>query len=401
MTRRALLLGAAVAAAPLVTLSGQEAARPGAVPAAPPRPAAELPESLRGSSWKLVHEYAEGRATFDIADLAFVSPRIGVAAGSIIQDGAIRENIAMCTRDGGETWTRAKLRDMPVSLFGLDEAHLWMVTRKNLWISADGGTSWQKLKLPKKCARVCFVTRERGFAYGAGKIFWRTEDSGKQWSKVPESEQIQLTDGTTSWRTMEFVTPEMGMIAGISRRDTMSEEALPDWMMPERALRRRVRPSSTATMVTNDGGKTWKASMTSTFGRLDRIRLSGKRGAGLFHFGDGFAWPSEVMAIDLITAKSEPLFRRPELRVTDLLLTTGGGYILGAISPLGRLTSAGLPGKVKMIYSPDGKSWYEMKVDYRAEGVALVLASGGDGRIWAATDSGMILRCDAAANALR
>lgn len=66
--------------------------------------------------------------------------------------------------------------------------------------------------------------------------------------------------------------------------------------------------------------------------------------------------------------------------------------MLGAVDPLGRLTSAGLPGKACVLYTPDFTTWYQMKVDYRAEGVNVMLATNKKGGYWAATDSGMILQ---------
>jgi hypothetical protein len=36
--------------------------------------------------------------------------------------------------------------------------------------------------------------------------------------------------------------------------------------------------------------------------------------------------------------------------------------------------------------------WQEMPVDYRASAVRAVLRSSGDGSLWVATDSGMILK---------
>ncbi len=397
LTRRSLLLTVASTAVFGSESDAQTSSITGAIPPSPPLPAPEIPGSAWGEAWKIVFQHDEAETDFAITDLTFVSSRIGVAVGTLFKNGKGMGHLALSTRDGGNTWTRSAISGQPQSLFGLDESNVWLVTNKDLWISNDAGAKWRKLKLPKKCARVCFTTPQHGFAFGDGKIFWRTDDGGRHWEQVPESLDLKLTDETTSWRTMEFVTPTLGMIAGISRREDPEAEYVPDWMMPERAMRRRVKPSSTAMMVTDDGGKTWKATVTSTFGRIDKVRLRDKRGAGLFFFGDGFAWPTEVMGINLVTAKSESLFRRPELRVTDILLRPDGGYVLAAVSPRGRLTSAGLPGRVKIIYSPEGKDWYEMKVDYRAEGAYVTLATDGAGKYWAATDTGMILRCEPAA----
>jgi hypothetical protein len=62
------------------------------------------------------------------------------------------------------------------------------------------------------------------------------------------------------------------------------------------------------------------------------------------------------------------------------------------VEPPGKLRSAPIPGKVKMLASADLKTWTEMAVDYRAVAQSLVLAGPDPEHLWAATDTGMILR---------
>ena len=45
-----------------------------------------------------------------------------------------------------------------------------------------------------------------------------------------------------------------------------------------------------------------------------------------------------------------------------------------------------------MLTSTDLKEWNEMEVDYRAVATSLVLAGPDPSHVWAATDTGMILR---------
>lgn len=390
VSRRTLLLGPVAA----VAANAQFSPRPEEIPPQAPLPADRLPDPLRGASWKAVYHFDEADTTFNIVALEFASSDTGYAAGRLLRNGRTRENRLLVTRDGGATWKPVKLGDTPVSLSTLGEGHLWVVTTKNVLYSSDAGATWDKRKLPKQTLRVCFANENAGFAFGAGKVFWRTADGGRNWQKVAESEQLQLTDANTSYSAMRFVTPQVGVLVGNSRRPDLDEEYLPDWMLPERAARRRARPATAVTWTTSDGGATWKSSVASVFGTVSQIRLEGGLGASIFFYGDGFVWPSEVVTIDLSTADSKPAFRRSDLRVTDLLIQRNSGVFLGAISPLGRLTSAGLPGKVKILFSPDLKQWFQMKVDYRAEGAHVMLASDGGKRCWAATENGMILRLD-------
>lgn len=387
VTRRSLLLGAAALPA-----AAQIGSRQSQIPPSGLLPAAQSPEPYRSSAWKVVYAVDEDRMDFEIIGLQFASPRTGFVAGRLMRDGRLRESRLLVTVDAGATWKPVKLRDQPLSLFALNERHLWVVTGKGLLFSADAGATLTKLKLPKNCVRVCFGDPANGFAFGIGKVFWRTQDGGKSWAKVRESETAPVTDEFTVYRAMSFVTPQVAILGGNSKRPEIDEEPLPDWMQPERAATRRAKPATTLTFGTRDGGKTWNPAITSAFGSVIQIRTRGSVGASLLFYGDGFAWPSELILIDLSTGKSAPAFRMAGLRVTDVTLLPDAGAILAGIDPLGRLTSAGLPGKTKFLYTPDFKLWYEMKSDYRAEGANVLLAHDGANGHWAATSSGMILR---------
>ena len=63
-----------------------------------------------------------------------------------------------------------------------------------------------------------------------------------------------------------------------------------------------------------------------------------------------------------------------------------------AVEPPGKLNSAPIPGKVKFITSTGFKGWTEMEVDYKAEAGRVKLAGPDPDHLWAATDTGMILR---------
>jgi hypothetical protein len=119
--------------------------------------------------------------------------------------------------------------------------------------------------------------------------------------------------------------------------------------------------------------------------------LAGSLGLAVFGYADSFEWPSEVYRLDLPTGKSQSIFKQKDRRVTDAMILPDGRAILAAMEPPGRLRSAPIPGKVKMLSSTDLKSWTEMPVDYRAVAQSLVLAGSDLDHLWAATDTGMIL----------
>jgi len=98
-----------------------------------------------------------------------------------------------------------------------------------------------------------------------------------------------------------------------------------------------------------------------------------------------------VYRIDLTTGKSESVFKQKDRVVTDAAIFADGRTFLAAVEPPGRLRSAPIPGKVRMLESRDLKNWQEMPVDYRAVAQSLILAGPDPDHLWAATDTGMIL----------
>jgi hypothetical protein len=357
----------------------------------PEIPAAAPQKVESDHKWKVVYFYDHADSEFVINDLKFTSPQRGIAVGfQVLKDNKVKP-MAVRTSDGGVTWTDLPMKDPADSLFALDDNNYWVVSDKRLWYSSKAGLDWQKRKLPKDADRVYFLDVNRGYSVGAGKIVWQTDDGGVNWRPVPESEALPLTPEYCIFRWVEFVTPQVGLIVGQSQRPEGNAGQPPAWMEPERATRQRPRPSSTIMLETHDGGKTWKSQVASTFGSITRVRMRGALGTALFNYPDGLDWPSEVVMSDLTTGKNQPLFRRRNRNVTDLVLGRDGSIFMAAIEPPGRLVATPLPGKLHMIVSPDGEKWSEMDVDYRATGRRAVLSAAGDD-LWVATDTGMILK---------
>lgn len=365
------------------------------IPESAPRPAAEAPAPFASAQWKISYFLDEVDRNFTITGFVHPAPEFALAVGVLVDTRrGSTQNTGVVTRDGGTSWNQIRLPRPPVSAFALDAAHVWLVGGGRLYFSKDQGGSWTRLRLPRRMAQVCFNTPLTGFAFGAGKTFHRTSDGGQKWTPVAEGAQLPLTDETTLFRSMSFVNERVGLLAGNSRRISMDEDDyLPAWMTPERALTRRPRPATTVVLSTLDGGATWRSSVTSAFGDIERVSLAGTRGAALFQYGEGFVWPSEVFRSDLSTGKNESLFRRKGLRVTDVSLVGQAGYLLAAIEPFGRLPGAGLPGRLRVICSPDGKQWFQMPVDYRAQAPHALLAGHGES-MFAALSNGMILRME-------
>lgn len=389
LTRRQLLLASAAAPAAAQILKVDPVRMP-EIPVAAPAAPGSAPAPMAAAKWKMTFFHDEAESKMVLTDLAAPTESLAFATGVLVgRRGGRPANFGLVTRDGGAKWDFVKLPGVPVSVFGLGAEHLWVVCGRSLYVSRDHGAKWQKLSLPKRMGRVCFVTPQTGFAHGAGKTFYRTMDGGRRWTPVAESEQLKLTDENTVLGAMDFIDGKVGMLAGHSRRLDTEEREFEDWMKPEQALSRRPKPTTTVVLTSLDGGASWGSAVTSAFGDVQRVRLRGKRGAVLMSYGEGFVWPTEVFRSDLATGKSVPLFRRRGQRVTDVALMGETGYLVAVIEPFGQLPGAGLPGRLRMVWSPDGEQWFQMPVDYRAQGPAARMA--GDARRHVALSNGMIL----------
>ncbi len=333
---------------------------------------------------------------FQLQDVTFASAQRGIVVG-VETKRERREQQAWITRDAGANWSTVKLKDFPLSLYMLDESRGYMVGEDALWYTSEGGLQWEKRKLPRDkksrpMFRVYFTDEKHGWAMGGGKVFHETEDGGQTWRKVRESEELAIKDENTVWSWMSGMGPGVLAIVGQSASPPRDVSRFPDWMMPERALRRNLTPSTSLLGQSRDGGKTWKMSTVSLFGRVARLRTLGVQALVIYHYGDGIEFPSEVYRVNLTTGKSEPFFRRKDAWVHDAVQLRDGGTILAAVEPPGMLRNSPIPGRLRIFYTPGSQNWFEMKVPYRAAGRKAWLSRADDDNIWAATDEGTILK---------
>jgi photosystem II stability/assembly factor-like uncharacterized protein len=345
---------------------------------------------IAAERWRVAHFYDEDRSSLTINDLQFASPRRGVAVG-FITEGERTRPMSLVTADGGLSWTAVPTREVGLNLFFLDETHGWMVTDRGLWETSEAGRSWRKLKAPRGITRVHFLTPKRGFAVGPEKMAYETRD-GKAWTPLSALEEIKTREAYTHFDWIVFVSSKVGMITGYNRPPRRSDEDLPAWIDPEKAQRRLDTPHLSVLLETRNGGDTWQASSMSMFGRITRVRVrSGGESLGLVEFDEGFPFYSEVYRIDWTTGKSERVFRQRSRAISDIALLQSGLSYLAGYEVTGRLSRLPVPGKVRILRSSNSSTWQEMEVDYRAVARRVILAPAGD-RMFAATDSGMILR---------
>jgi len=355
---------------------------------------AALASAQAAPRWELSYFYDEARSNLNIVDLAWPSAARGIAAGIVTGRDGDERGAAAVTADGGRTWTLLPIKEIPHSLFFLDETHGWMVTAKGLWRTVEAGRSWTKISSPKDVLRVHFIDENRGFAVGARKSMSETKDGGKTWKRVAAADTPKAKRDYTVYSNVVFFTKEQGVVTGWNRPPRRDDDPnqLPAWIDPERAARRDEWPNMSIILQTQDGGVKWDLSTSSLFGRITRVRFdSTGRILALIEFSESFPYPSEVYYWSPKgEEKSARIYREKTRAVTDVFAFAGGAVYLAATPVEGRLR---LPIAVplKVLKSTDLASWSEMEVDYRATARHATFASSGKD-LWMATDTGMILK---------
>ena len=356
------------------------------------------------SKWTLQYFYDQTGKNLEIIDLAFPSATRGIAVGAIVdREGRRPQFTALVTSDGGAHWALVPLKELPRSLFFLDESKGWMVTGEGLWFTREAGRSWMRIadqiKPNKKLAdaprdglilRVWFLDERHGYAVGSQKSAFETHDGGRTWTPLEEAAKPASNPAYTVYSQIAFTDGRRGMIFGAYMPPSARQESGYD--LPEQTLARRQVPRLAIELDTRDGGALWKSGTAPLFGSVSSLRLGGSSGLAVFNYVDSFEWPAEVYRIDLTTGKSESVFKQKDRLVTDAAIFADGRTFLAAVEPPGKLRSAPIPGKVRMLESRDLKNWQEIPVDYRAVAQSLILAGPDPDHMWAATDTGMILR---------
>ncbi len=349
---------------------------------------------FEGMRWQMRYYFDELDKRCHLQDFALPTPQFGLASMLVeTTDSDSLKSQLLVTRDNGQTWTQQKTEKSPLGVFVVGETNAWVVTAGRLLFTADAGVKWEKRTLPsEECTQVWFLNPQTGWAYGGGKIFYRTDSGGRTWNQVPESEKLDLKSPQTYLRTMAMMGSGVGMLAGDSTA-TPESAHLPDWMTPERAVHRKSLPGTAVVYDTLDHGQSWTGRLKSAFGSVRRVRMAAGRAAAVFQYKDSFLWPAEVYDIDLHTGESWTVFRRKELVVHDVALLDDGSVLLAAVQPAGRLrVESPIPGKLRILWSPDHAAWFEMQVDYRAAANEATLVRCSDGGLWVATDEGAILQ---------
>jgi photosystem II stability/assembly factor-like uncharacterized protein len=357
--------------------------------------------------WSIQYFYDELKSDLEITDLVFPTAQRGIAVGTIYDKASGRERYtSISTSDGGLHWSLQPLKEYPRSIFFLNDSVGWMVTDKGLWFTEESGRSWKKISDQIKpnrnlepettiglLLRVCFLDEKHGFGIGLQKTIVETNDGGKTWSSVDAASKPAGNPAYTAYTRIIFSDAKHGAIVGGSqppRKDEGRSGSTPAWVDPEKAAKRKEVPTLTLFVQTSDGGATWQTSTAPLFGMISSLRFIAPEGLIVMGFGDSFQWPSEVFHL---SAKEDSgrVFREKSPRIVDAEFYPGPHVYLAGVEPTGKMNSAAIPGRVKILQSEDFKTWTEMPVDYKAVARSLVMAGPDPDHMWVATDTGMIL----------
>lgn len=343
--------------------------------------------------WVPKYFYDEDGSSLVITDFQFPSVKRGIASGFVTKPNSKDKPVVLITTDAGERWTLVPVKEIPRSLFFLEDGTGWMVAEKSIWKTEESGRSWQKLNdSPKEILRVWFVTRDHGWAVGAQKQVLETKDGGVTWVPLPAASLPKVSPETAVYSVITFANQKEGLIVGWN--EPLRREEFPAWIDPQKAKSRPQWPNAIALLQTRDGGATWHTETASIFGHMTRVSLlADGRSLGLVEFADSFAYPAEVhLSSARNGGKSERVFRETNRAITDVLLTPSGTGYLAGFEASGTVRNSPVPGKLKILKSTDYQTWTEMPVDYRADAHRAMIAGPDEENIWVATDTGMILK---------
>lgn len=328
--------------------------------------------------------WEDEKSPLAIAD--FCVSRDGVAAAI----GARKEAPILVSGDG-RNWQLYPLPEPGSHVFALAEGFLWLLTEAGLWRSTDGGKSWKEQLRRPGLKRLFFLDERRGYVVGVNKVAMATKDGGASWTPIASSGESTSTSAYTSYHWVDFVTARAGIIAGTSRPPRHGNTGpLPAWRDPDRVNRRPEWPAASVTMETRDGGGTWKQSSTSLFGSVTHVRYARDgHGLALVEFHDNFEYPSEVFSIDLNGGKSERVFREKNRAVTDVLIFPERQALLACVEPP---EDSARENTGNVHFLSGFNQWQEEAVPQAKKAGRVWLGGIRPDSVWAATDTGCILR---------
>ncbi len=348
--------------------------------------------SRAADSWELQYQHLDKEYDLRLVDVAFIDAQRGLAIGFIDSRERDRQRPVNLVTTDGKTWKLIEVKRNCSDVFALRSGVLFAACEDGIYRSEELGNDWKRIARLKEIEAVWFLNERRGFAVGASKGFYETQDGGQRWAPVVTNPEISTNSDYTTLRQIHFVEGKHGFVTGWSRPPT-NRDRIPDWLMPDRAMRQRDTPHVNVFADTSDGGATWRTQEVSMFGEVVSTELGEDRvGLTLVNFSNGFEYPAEVFYFNWPNGQMKRVFRDKRRAVTDISVPERGPVYLAAVEPIGQLYWSPIPGKLHVLRSVDVNTWEEMEVDYRASARRAVLESYDADNVWLVTDTGMVLK---------
>lgn len=340
--------------------------------------------------WQMQFFHDKNESSLDLRDLQCPSARKCIAAGVLQEDKGGSKGTVVVTSDQGAHWAYVDVKEMPVSLFFLNDSVGWMVTTNGIWQTQESGRTWKKLKGLKGVERVWFSSETHGWAVGFPKAIYETIDGGKDWVKVSAALKAPSPLDETNYTCISFSGTQTGLIAGNWAPGLHG--GIPAWMDPASDRRRFTQRSTTILLLTIDEGRSWEFINGSSEGYPTHLSLLGPDAAyALFEFPASDI-PSGLFKMNLKTHVGAPVFREKSRVARDFTVLPDGEVLLAAVELPGKSSQVPIPGKLKMLRSRGAETWLEIPADYRAVATRPILAAADGSHVWVATDTGMILK---------
>src|SRR5580698_4004010 len=134
-----------------------------------------LSGSALGATWKVQLNYDKDASSLELHDLQCPSAKVCVAAGAVVDTSGGKDKIkgtVIITTDSGAHWSFEEVREVPESLFFLNDSTGWMVTDKAIWQTVAAGRDWKKVGDIKGIEKVWFLDEAHGYAVGGPKALY-------------------------------------------------------------------------------------------------------------------------------------------------------------------------------------------------------------------------------------
>lgn len=187
-----------------------------------------------GKTWRELRRYAAsdfGGAAPELYSVRFSGKKKGWVVGSISRDDVVVDSLVLYTNDGGTSWQRQRLPTKEELI------HVDFVSEKRGWIVGDGGTilrtedggeTWTQQRTDTKATlyHVDFRNERDGWVVGKLGTILRTTDGGATWATIEPPIRNTLL-------SVQFVDEKNGWIVGRGGTILRSEDGGATWVRQE------------------------------------------------------------------------------------------------------------------------------------------------------------------------